>query len=69
MYIQPDLSKSVGESIHVARIKDAYLDVGLDADNEFRVRIGQSKVPFGFENMQSSSTRLPLDRNDAINSG
>jgi hypothetical protein len=25
-------------------------------------------VPFGFENMQSSQNRLPLDRNDALNS-
>jgi hypothetical protein len=45
-----------------------YFDVGLDAKNEFRFRIGQSKVPFGFENMQSSQNRLPLDRNDALNS-
>ena len=69
IYIQPDFAKSVGESIHVARIKDAYFDLGLDKDNEYRIRIGQSKVPFGYENMQSSSKRLPLDRNDAMNSG
>lgn len=25
-------------------------------------------MPFGFENMQSSQNRLPLDRNDAMNS-
>jgi hypothetical protein len=35
---------------------------------EFRVRVGQSKVLFGFENMQSSQNRLTLDRNDALNS-
>ena len=69
MYFQPDFAKSVGESINVARVKDAYFDVGLDDDNEFRIRIGQSKVPYGFEDMQSSSDRLPLDRNDAYNSG
>ncbi|MBC9794453.1 porin [Sinomicrobium weinanense] len=69
MYFQPDFAKSVDGSIHVARIKDAYMDIGLDDRNEYRVRIGQSKVPFGYENMQSSSDRLPLDRNDAINSG
>jgi hypothetical protein len=28
----------------------------------------QSKVPFGFENLQSSQNRLTLDRNDALNS-
>ncbi|MFY8079124.1 MAG: porin, partial [Flavobacteriales bacterium] len=53
---------------HFGQIRDAYFDLGLDKDNEFRVRIGQSKVPFGFENMQSSQNRLPLDRADALNS-
>ncbi len=67
-YFQPDFAKSIGEAHHVGRLKDAYIDVGLDNKNEFRIRIGQSKVPFGFENMQSSSNRLPLDRNDALNS-
>ena len=33
------------------------------------MRVGQSKVPYGFENLQSSSSRLPFDRNDALNSG
>ena len=68
-YFQPDFAKSIGESHHVGRLKDAYFDLGLDRDNEFRLRIGQSKVPFGYENMQSSSQRLPLDRDDALNSG
>ncbi|WP_026955062.1 porin [Algoriphagus vanfongensis] len=67
-YFQPDFAKSIGGDHHVGQLKDAYLDVGLDKRNEFRVRIGQSKVPYGFENMQSSSNRLPLDRNDALNS-
>lgn len=68
MYIQPDFAKSVGKSKHIAKLKDAYVDIGLDAYNTFRIRLGQSKVPFGFENMQSSADRLPLDRNDALNS-
>lgn len=67
-YFQPDFAKSTGDAHHVGRLKDAYIDVGLDKENEFRIRIGQSKVPFGFENMQSSSNRLPLDRSDALNS-
>jgi hypothetical protein len=33
---------------------------------EYRVRIGQSKVSYGFENLQSSQNRLSLDRNDAL---
>tara|TARA_R110002012_G_scaffold115909_1_gene262918 strand:+ start:29215 stop:30414 length:1200 start_codon:yes stop_codon:yes gene_type:complete len=68
-YFQPDFAKSVGDAHHVGRLKDAYFDLGLDRNNEFRLRIGQSKVPFGYENMQSSSQRLPLDRDDALNSG
>jgi phosphate-selective porin len=30
--------------------------------------VGQSKVPYGFENLQSSQNRLALDRADAFNS-
>ena len=66
-YIQPDFASSAGNLNH-GQIRDAYFDVGLDEKNEFRFRIGQSKVPFGFENMQSSQNRLPLDRNDGLNS-
>jgi len=67
-YIQPDFASTAGTTSHIAQVRDAYLDLGLDKKNEFRFRIGQSKVPFGFENMQSSQNRLPLDRNDALNS-
>jgi len=68
-YIQPDLASApVSTNLHFAQLRDAYFDVGLDKENEFRLRIGQSKVPFGFENMQSSQNRLPLDRADATNS-
>jgi len=68
-YIQPDFASSPGGGRqHFAQIRDAYFDLGLDKDNEFRFRIGQSKVPFGFENLQSSQNRLALDRNDGLNS-
>lgn len=68
-YLQPDFASSASTTgLHFAQIRDMYFDVGMDAKNEFRFRIGQSKVPFGFENMQSSQNRLPLDRNDALNS-
>ncbi|MDX5478799.1 MAG: OprO/OprP family phosphate-selective porin [Cyclobacteriaceae bacterium] len=65
MYIQPDFA-SGGNNF--AQIRDAYFDLGLDAKQEFRLRIGQSKVPFGFENLQSSQNRIPLDRHDGLNS-
>lgn len=68
-YIQPDFASSASTTaLHFAQIRDAYFDVSLDKDRTFRFRIGQSKVPYGFENMQSSQNRLPLDRNDALNS-
>jgi phosphate-selective porin len=68
-YVQPDFASAIStSSLHFGQLRDAYFDVGLDKKNEFRFRIGQSKVPFGFENMQSSQNRLPLDRNDALNS-
>ena len=67
-YIQPDFASSAGTTGNIAQLRDAYMDLGLDPNNEFRIRVGQSKVPYGFENMQSSQNRLPLDRNDALNS-
>lgn len=68
-YIQPDFASSASSTgLHFGQLRDAYFDIGVDAKNEYRFRIGQSKVPFGFENMQSSQNRLPLDRNDALNS-
>jgi hypothetical protein len=73
-YIQFDYAGSIKsktdktENIHYLQVRDAYFDLGLDDKNEFRIRIGQSKVPYGFENMQSSSNRLPFDRSDALNS-
>ena len=68
-YIQPDFASSPSSGVnHFTQIRDAYVDVSFDTKKEYRVRIGQSKVPFGFENMQSSQNRLVLDRNDALNS-
>lgn len=69
VYIQPDFASSASSTgLHFGQLRDAYFDLGLDKENEFRLRVGQSKVPYGFENMQSSQNRLPLDRNDALNS-
>lgn len=68
-YVQPDFASSASSTgLHFGQLRDAYFDIGLDSKNEFRVRVGQSKIPYGFENMQSSQNRLPLDRHDALNS-
>lgn len=68
-YIQPDLASSPSsDRLHFAQIRDAYFDISLDKNKTYRLRIGQSKVPYGFENLQSSQNRIALDRTDAINS-
>lgn len=68
IYVQPDYGSDAAGGLHYLQLRDAYFDVFLADDRSHRLRLGQSKVPFGFENLQSSSNRLPLDRNDALNS-
>lgn len=68
-YIQPDFASAPSSStLNFGQIRDAYFDVSFDKKKEYRLRFGQSKVPFGFENLQSSQNRLTLDRNDGLNS-
>jgi hypothetical protein len=52
-----------------AVLRDAYADLFLTENKEWRIRPGQSKIPFGFETLQSSQNRLAFDRNDATFSG
>jgi hypothetical protein len=68
-YIQPDLANEVaGVGTHFLQIRDLYFDLSIDRAKEFRFRIGQSKVPFGFADLQSSQNRITLDRDDGLNS-
>lgn len=73
LYFQPDFAaavsnQSVGERREgTVSLRDMYADVFPTGDKSFRIRLGQSKVPYGWENMQSSSNRLALDRTDGIN--
>ncbi len=67
-YVQPDFASSIDGGKNFGQLRDAYFDIGLDKKNEFRFRIGQSKVPYSFENLQSSRNRISLDRNDGTNS-
>lgn len=67
MYFQPDFASTSG-NLNYGQIRDLYFDITFDRAKEFRVRVGQSKVPFGFENLQSSQNRVALDRTDALNS-
>lgn len=70
VYIQPDFGSQPAGATNgnFGQLRDFYGDVNIDKEKVHRIRIGQSKVPYGFENMQSSSKRLTLDRNDAFNS-
>lgn len=68
IYIQNDFATSSGTVLNYTGLRDAYFDLALDSAKTFRLRFGQSKVPFGFENLQSSQNRLPLDRHEAMNS-
>jgi hypothetical protein len=71
IYFQPDFASSVPgstDSDSYVQLRDLYTDLHFDTTKVYRIRLGQSKVPYGWENMQSSRNRLPLDRNDALNS-
>lgn len=57
IYIQPDMGEGSFE------LRDYWIERALDDGKETRLRLGQQKVPFGFESPQSSSRRLPLERN------
>jgi hypothetical protein len=68
-YIQPEFAGLVNGTEQVAVLRDFYADLFLSESKEWRIRAGLSKVPYGFENVQSSQNRLAFDRNDALNSG
>lgn len=67
--IQPDMAVDAAGATMYWQIRDLYFDVYLDAAKTSRLRLGQTKIPYGFSTLQSSSNRAPLDRDDAINSG
>ncbi|MBV6863516.1 OprO/OprP family phosphate-selective porin [Xanthomonas euvesicatoria] len=71
LYFQPDFASTPTGSTtsNFAQLRDAYADIFFDKKREYRVRVGQSKMPYGWENLQSSQNRLSLDRADALNSG
>ena len=68
IYIQPDLAQSSGTAEFFLQMRDLYADIYVTPTKTLRFRLGLSKVPFGWENLQSSSNRLPLDRADPLNS-
>ena len=78
VFLQTDFGSTAGTgNNNFGQVRDLYADIFLPmsyitssvTNKEVRIRAGQSKVPFGFENLQSSQQRLALDRTDAINTG
>ncbi|HUQ84220.1 MAG TPA: porin [Gemmatimonadaceae bacterium] len=66
--IQPDFATDLGGRENALVLRHYYADIYFDSAKTFRARIGQSEVPTGFEAIQSSSRRAPLDRADAMES-
>ncbi len=74
LYLQTDFGATAGTgNNNFAQLRDLYADIylmpSIESRKELRIRAGQSKVPFGFETLQSSQQRLALDRADGINTG
>jgi len=68
-YVAPDIASSVSSaSLNYAQLRDAYFDIVISQNRDWRMRVGLSKIPYSFENLQSSSNRLSLDRHDGTNS-
>lgn len=68
IYLQGEFAALVDNSEGTTVLRDAYADLFLTESKEWRIRAGMSKVPFSFENLQSSQNRLALDRTDPMNS-
>jgi hypothetical protein len=69
LVLQPDFfTAESGEASGMAQVRDAYAEIALDRHHTARVRLGQTNVPYGWENLVSSQRRLPLDRSDPLNS-
>ena len=71
LYTQFDMAASVDSGSRGnlgMQTRDIYADIALDEAKEHRVRIGVSKVPYGWVNLQSSQNRLQMERPEALNS-
>jgi Phosphate-selective porin O and P len=70
VYIQPDMAitpPGSTDNTFFFQLRDCYGDIYVDKTKVHRFRAGLSKVPYGFENLQSSQNRTALDRSDPIN--
>lgn len=73
LYVQTDVAtnaatNSASSGLNYLQLRDFYGDLYITKTKTFRLRMGLSKVPFGFDVLQSSQNRLAFDRSDPINS-
>ncbi len=64
--VEVELTQAVGTSQFILQLRELFGDLYLDKQKEAVLRIGFARVPYGYENLQSSAVRLPFDRDDAI---
>ena len=68
VYLQGEFAGLVNNEEGTTVLRDAYADLFLTENKTWRIRAGLSKIPFSFENLQSSQNRLAFDRSDPLNS-
>ena len=68
IYLQSEFAGLVGNVEGTTVLRDAYADLFLTENKEWRIRAGLSKIPYSFDGIQSSQNRLVLDRADALDS-
>ncbi len=68
VYLQTDFATQLGTSTQAATLVDAWGEYYFDHNKEYRLRIGQQRVPCSFDNWQASRQRMAIDRADATQS-
>lgn len=68
LYLQTELNALPADGDFSLQLRDLYADIDIDKRESLRLRVGQSKIPYGFSNLQSSQNRLALERPDPISS-
>ena len=67
LYVNTEFEFFAGVASNYAlQSRTFYADISLDPAREHRFRVGLSKIPYGFQTLQSDQTRLALERTDAI---
>jgi len=68
VFLQTDFATQEGNSTQVATLTDAWGEYYFDQNKEYRLRIGEQRVPCSFDNWQATRQRMAIDRADATNS-